>query len=99
MSIKTRLVLVLSWVLFSPLVYAAQWGPISVAGREVWPGESQRYPYGGETSFESAFLEQPVFVARGTRIGPTLCFTAGIHGDEINGPEIARRVFSWIDPD
>lgn len=85
--------------LFVTDVFAAQWGPVTVAGREVWPGESLRYPYGGETSFESAFLEQPVFVARGERHGPTLCFTAGIHGDEINGPEIARRVFSWIDPE
>lgn len=77
---------------------AAQWGPITVAGREIWPGDSRRYPYGGETSFESAFLEAPVFVARGARQGPTLCITAGIHGDEINGTEIARRAFSWIDP-
>jgi predicted deacylase len=78
---------------------AAQWGSITVAGREVWPGDSYRYPYGGETSFESAFLDAPVFVARGRRQGPTLCITAGIHGDEINGTEIARRAFSWIDPE
>lgn len=78
---------------------AVQWGSIEVAGREVWPGETVRYPWGGETSFEAAYLEMPVFVARGLRFGPTLCITAGIHGDEINGTEIARRSFSWIDPD
>ena len=77
---------------------AAQWGPITVAGREIWPGQTLRFPYGGETSFESAYLDAPVFVARGERYGPTLCITAGIHGDEINGTEIARRAFSWIDP-
>ena len=79
-------------------VQAAQWGPITVAGREIWPGQTLRFPYGGETSFESAYLDAPVFVARGARYGPTLCITAGIHGDEINGTEIARRAFSWIDP-
>jgi len=79
-------------------VHAARWGPVIVAGQEVWPGQSLRFPYGGETSFESMFLDSPVFVARGTRLGPTLCITAGIHGDEINGTEIARRVFSWVDP-
>ena len=79
--------------------FAEQWGPIKIAGREVWPGDTQRVPYGGETSFESAFLDAPVFVARGRKRGPTLCFTAGIHGDEINGTEIARRAFSWIDPE
>ncbi len=31
-------------------------------------------------------------------MGRRLCITAGIHGDEINGTEIARRAFSWIDP-
>ena len=77
---------------------AAPWGPINIAGREVWPGQTLRFPWGGETSFESAYLDSPVFVARGTRQGPTLCITAGIHGDEINGTEIARRAFSWVDP-
>lgn len=77
---------------------AVQWGPIEVAGREIWPGQTLRFPYGGETSFEAAYLDAPVFVARGNRYGPTLCITAGIHGDEINGTEIARRAFSWIDP-
>lgn len=77
---------------------AAQWGPVEVAGRKIWPGETLRFPYGGETSFESAYLDAPVFVARGSRQGPSLCITAGIHGDEINGTEIARRAFSWINP-
>lgn len=84
--------------LLSQPAMAEQWGPIEVAGREIWPGQTLRYPYGGETSFEAAYLDAPVFVTRGTRYGPTLCITAGIHGDEINGTEIARRAFSWIDP-
>jgi len=85
-------------LLLAPLMAkAAQWGPIEIAGREVWPGQSLRFPYGGETSFESAYLDAPVFVARGKQYGPALCVTAGIHGDEINGTEIARRAFSWID--
>jgi predicted deacylase len=76
---------------------AAEWGPIQIAGQEIQPGQTRRFPYGSETSFESAYLDAPVFVARGTRVGPVLCVTAGIHGDEINGTEIARRAFSWID--
>ena len=85
-------------ILAAPGLQAVQWGPVNIAGREVWPGQTLRYPYGGQTSFESAYLDAPVFVARGTRFGPTLCVTAGIHGDEINGTEIARRAFSWVDP-
>lgn len=91
-------VTLLCLVLFPASAVAVQWGPIDVAGREIWPGQTLRFPYGGETSFEAAYLDAPVFVARGNRHGPTLCITAGIHGDEINGTEIARRAFSWVDP-
>ena len=90
--------LVLTPWLSAGSLYAAQWGPVQVAGRQIWPGDTLRFPYGGETSFEAAYLDAPVFVARGVRHGPSLCITAGIHGDEINGTEIARRAFSWIDP-
>ena len=79
-------------------LHAETWGPIQIAGEEIQPGQTKRFPYGSETSFESAYLDAPVFVARGSRPGPALCVTAGIHGDEINGTEIARRAFSWIDP-
>jgi predicted deacylase len=81
-----------------PTLQAVQWGPVQFAKHEIWPGQTLRFPFGGETSFEGAYLDAPVFVARGARYGPTLCITAGIHGDEINGTEIARRAFSWIDP-
>jgi len=33
-----------------------------------------------------------VLVVNGTKPGPTLCLTAAIHGDELNGIEIVRRV-------
>jgi len=92
------ILLAMAGALFSASLQAAQWGAVEVAGRQIWPGETLRFPYGGESSFESSFLDAPVFVARGTRLGPALCMTAGIHGDEINGTEIARRAFSWIDP-
>ena len=41
----------------------------------------------------------PILVAHGARPGPTLCLTAAIHGDEINGIEIVRRVLHQIEPD
>ena len=40
----------------------------------------------------------PVWIARGARPGKTLAVTAGIHGDELNGVEIARRIFAETDP-
>jgi predicted deacylase len=39
-------------------------------------------------------LDAFVVVTRGARSGPTLCLTAGIHGDEFNGIEIAHRIYA-----
>ncbi len=43
-------------------------------------------------------LDMHVFVVRGTEPGPTLFLSAAIHGDEINGVEIVRRVLDSVDP-
>jgi len=77
---------------------AADWGPIEVVGRSIAPGESLRFPFIPDRSFEASYLNMPVFVARGSIPGPTLCLTAGIHGDELNGVEVARRAFAQTDP-
>ncbi len=37
-------------------------------------------------------IELPIFVYRGLEPGPCLLVTAGLHGDEINGIEILRRM-------
>jgi predicted deacylase len=52
----------------------------------------------GET-FATSYLNMPVFVSRGKQRGPTLCLTAGVHGDELNGVEVARRSFAQLDPE
>lgn len=77
---------------------AADWGAIEIAGELVAPGETRRFTYHGERSFEGSFVDFPVFVARGSKPGPTLCVTSGIHGDEVNSVEIARRVFAGVEP-
>jgi uncharacterized protein len=38
-----------------------------------------------------------VLVVNGVREGPTLCLTAAVHGDELNGIEIVRRVMHGIE--
>lgn len=43
-------------------------------------------------------IEIPVTVIRGFQAGPTICMTGGIHGDELNGIEIVRRVISHYSP-
>ena len=48
--------------------------------------------------FFSMRMAVPVWIARGQQPGKTLVVTAGIHGDELNGIEIARRIFVETDP-
>lgn len=75
----------------------AKWGAIELWGHTVEPGKKGKFPVLNEHGFEASFLNMPVFVARGARPGPTLCVTAGVHGDETNSVEVARRVFAAID--
>ena len=74
------------------------WGVLELLGREIAPGTSSRFPFMPDRSFEASYLNMPVFVARGATAGPTLCLTAGVHGDELNGVEVARRAFAQTDP-
>jgi len=76
---------------------AAEWGPISISREVIQPGARKKFTYIGERSFEGSFVDFTIFVARGVKPGPTLCVTSGIHGDEINSVEIARRVFASVD--
>lgn len=71
---------------------------LDVLGTRIEPGEIRRLLWvAGETSYGSK-LETPVYVIRGTKSGPTLCLTAAIHGDELNGIEIIRKLVSDISP-
>ena len=36
----------------------------------------------------------PVLIERSKKPGPTIIFTAGIHGDEVNGVEIVRQLIA-----
>jgi predicted deacylase len=80
------------------VVAAGEWGSMQLLGREIPAGTSQRFPFVPDRSFEASYLNMPVFVARGAAAGPTLCLTAGVHGDELNGVEIARRAFANVAP-
>jgi predicted deacylase len=78
------------------LAGAEEWGTMQLLGREVHAGTTQRFAFIPDRSFEASYLNMPVFVARGAAAGPTLCITAGVHGDELNGVEIARRAFAGV---
>ncbi|MGF1596302.1 MAG: succinylglutamate desuccinylase/aspartoacylase family protein [Acidimicrobiales bacterium] len=50
-----------------------------------------RLPSGG-------WMAMPVVVVNGAAVGPTVWLSAALHGDEINGVEIIRRVLELVPP-
>ncbi|MDH3434696.1 MAG: succinylglutamate desuccinylase/aspartoacylase family protein [Gammaproteobacteria bacterium] len=73
-------------------------GPIEVLGTEVMPGTSHRLAWSATELFEGVPVSTPVLVVNGALPGPTLCLTAAVHGDELNGIEMVRRVMHDLAP-
>ncbi|MFK7734203.1 MAG: succinylglutamate desuccinylase/aspartoacylase family protein [Pseudomonadales bacterium] len=73
--------------------------PFVLLGKEVPPRTATRMSWTPSQSFEGIAGSTPVLVVNGTRQGPVLCLTAAIHGDELNGIEIVRRVMYDIEPE
>ena len=95
---SVRIATVLMMAIVSSAFASDEWTSLELLGREVEPGTSARFPFIPDNSFEASYLNTPVFVIRGAESGPTLCLTAGIHGDELNGVEVVRRTFASVDP-
>lgn len=72
-------------------------GPFTILGQEVSAGQRAELEWRANISLAGSELGSPVTVIRGVRPGPVLCLIAGIHGDELNSVEIARRVGNSID--
>ena len=72
--------------------------PLALLGEEIQPGSSQRLAWSATELFEGVPVSTPVLAVNGTRPGPTMCLTAAVHGDELNGIEMVRRVMHDIDP-
>ncbi len=66
-------------------------------GSQITRGTTARLSWSPDQSFEGIETPTPVLVAHGSKPGPTLCITAALHGDELNGIEIARKVMYGID--
>ena len=66
-----------------------QWGSQTIA-----PGESGNVFIEVGEGYSGSRVRIPVHVRRGPDEGPVLFVTAALHGDEINGIEIIRRVLS-----
>ena len=70
---------------------------LSILGNSVEPGEAAILQWEFAAAFADSSSASPVLVANGVNPGPTLCLTAAVHGDELNGIEIVRRTVHAID--
>lgn len=67
-------------------------------GETVRPGEQRQLLLAVGESFAGMSLTTPVQVVHGMESGPSICLVAGIHGDEVVGIEVVRRVVGSLAP-
>lgn len=65
---------------------------VKIAGQEIKPGESKEIDIKIARLPSHTQIDTPIFVHRALEDGPVLALMAGMHGDEINGVEIVRRI-------
>ncbi len=63
-----------------------------IAGEKIRPGERRQLAITVAKLYDFTDMKMPVVVVRGEEEGPTLFVSAAIHGDEINGVDIVRRL-------
>jgi predicted deacylase len=70
---------------------------IHINGTNIHPGSSAQVNLNLYQLPTKTIIEIPVYVFRSLKPGPTLLILAGMHGDEINGIEIVRRLITRDD--
>lgn len=65
---------------------------VEIAGHEIRPGEFKEININIARLPSHTQIDTPIYVNRSKEDGPILALMAGMHGDEINGMEIVRRI-------
>ncbi|WP_220719999.1 succinylglutamate desuccinylase/aspartoacylase family protein [Agarivorans litoreus] len=63
-----------------------------IAGTEIKPGEQKQLEISVAKLYTDTNISIPVLITRAKRAGPTVFISAAVHGDELNGIEIIRRL-------
>tara|TARA_R110002049_G_scaffold37208_1_gene117529 strand:+ start:88887 stop:89861 length:975 start_codon:yes stop_codon:yes gene_type:complete len=67
---------------------------ITILGEAIPLGTSKEINFNIAKLHTATKIEVPVIIERSKKPGPTILFTAGLHGDEINGIDIVRQLIS-----
>jgi predicted deacylase len=65
---------------------------ISILGVKIKRGESKSLEFDVAKLHTPNSIKVPIFIQRAEKDGPVLLLLGGVHGDEINGVEIIRRI-------
>ncbi|GGA69713.1 deacylase [Neiella marina] len=68
--------------------------PLMIAGVEILPGERKQLKLPVARLYTDTQMSIPVHVTRARKDGPTVFVSAAVHGDELNGIEIIRRLIA-----
>ena len=72
--------------------------PITIANETVASGQKRALEIPVSRLPTGTSLSLPVTILNGRHDGPTIWLSAAVHGDELNGVEIIRRILERIDP-
>jgi predicted deacylase len=67
---------------------------IEINGQVIKPGTRQSIDIPLPSYYDHGSTNMPLHVVHGRKPGPTLLVTAAVHGDELNGVEIVRRILA-----
>ena len=71
----------------------------NLLGQDILRGSFERLYWTAGQAIAGLAMPTPILVAAGNQPGPTLCLTAAVHGDELNGVEAIRRVMFSLESD
>lgn len=72
---------------------------LKIGGHTVKPDQKVRVVLETGQLYTGTPMQLPIQIVHGRKKGPTLLVSAAIHGDELNGVEIVRRLFNHPDVD
>lgn len=65
---------------------------VIIGKQEIQPGEFREININIARLPSHTLIDTPVYVSRSMKDGPVLALIAGMHGDELNGMEVVRRI-------
>jgi predicted deacylase len=69
-------------------------GILTILGHDIPLGTSIEIDFNIAKLYTTTNVDVPVIIERSKIPGPTILFTAGLHGDEVNGVEIVRQIIA-----